>query len=572
MDTNIKDQIIEAGAAAVEAENKRLAPILRARSRSGSRQPRMEAPRAEDFFASTLRWVVDPEANAPEYSLDSRKRDQWLRRFWPKEPHLAGVLNSVQLIDSNRGWTLVGGRNQVRRFTTILHEVENGAGWRQFIRLQSQAFRTSDLGAVTEVGTEGEGGPLRSLFYVDPARCRLTGNVDQPLLYTPPRAKEQAWLPGDFFRMVSMPSTDETLHQLGYCAISRAVELARTMIAVYGHDHEMLLSKAPRGLLLLKGISESQWVQAMEARDVDLAANEQKYYGAVAVLAGSGLEDVDAKLIALSQLPKDFNRQQFMELLMYAYALIFGYAPEEFWPVRGGSLGRGTEAELQHTRATSKGGLDFANLLQENLQRLLPETLQFEFDERDTQGEMLEAEARMAELNVIKAMYEAGLQAGSPLITRDEARSMMATAHLIPEDWTLPEEDVTVDDEDAAPDGGEDRRRALSRYRDLAPVRRAAEIFPEDPVVRYSWPTGRMETLWARAGMILEADRAVFPVKRTARRQTVQRADDGEVLYDQDGVKITEGDVTRAVDQGRKRLGTEFGEILSAEVDDGSAD
>ena len=72
-----------------------------------SRQPRFEPG---EVYQSVLRWVTDASLQEPAYSSDSRKRDAWLRRFWRKEPHLAGVLERLTAIDKNAIWTPTGDR------------------------------------------------------------------------------------------------------------------------------------------------------------------------------------------------------------------------------------------------------------------------------------------------------------------------------------------------------------------------------------------------------------------------------------------------------------------------------
>lgn len=90
-----------------------------------SKQPRFQAtegaPNPQSFFISTLKWVSTLIEEEPEYNVNSMMRDSWLSKIWRSEPHLAGVLNSVVSIDTNRGWSLEGERNQVLRYTNIFH-------------------------------------------------------------------------------------------------------------------------------------------------------------------------------------------------------------------------------------------------------------------------------------------------------------------------------------------------------------------------------------------------------------------------------------------------------------------
>jgi len=543
------------------------------RAAAKSKQPRFDAKRAYASFLSFLRMA---DVDAPPYQVNSQQRDAFLRSVWRLEPHLSGVVNSVALIDSNRGWELVGGRNQVARYADILHSADGGLGWRMFVRKASLSYWCTDLGAVTEIGRDGKGGPLRALWHVDSARCRLTGQAETPIWYTSGIGGQQAWGPLDFMRVASLPSDDEALFGLGYCAISRIMETVRLLYAVMVHDQEQVAARAPKGLLLLQGISEQQWNESLQARKENLDSMERKYYGGVQVLAGMGADQVDAKLVALSQLPQNFDAEQFVSGCMYTFALAFGYDASEFWPVQFGALGRGTETEVQHQKATGKGGVDFALSWQEGLQRELPATLHWEFEQRDDQGALVEESVKAAKLNTVAAAYQAGIMQGVPLISRQEARSLLAEAGIIPDSWTLEAENVTETDTSGPEDESEtpeetpgtdtqgspdeapqpapaqpvaQQRQAIERALETPEVRRAMAVWPREPIVKYTWKGGRA---------------TVRTIRTPGRRlwQGVTRAAD-DVLYKQGDVTITQGDLDAAIKEARKRM-PEVADLLEA--------
>lgn len=528
----------------------RAAMEVERQTENASRQPRFTE--GAKGFSTFVRFVRSSELeNAPEYSVHSKKRDQWLRGVWKMEPHLAGVVNSVTLIDSNRGWTLTGGRNQVARYLDIFHEADGGEGWRTFLRKVSQSYWTTDMGGITEIGRDGVGGPMRGLYHVDSARCELSGDVDFPLTYYPVNGAVQQWTPQDFFRVASMPSDDEAMRGLGFCAVSRCFEIVKLLHAVLMHDQEKLLARAPKGLLLLQGISEEQWNTSLEMREENLNSMERRYYGGVQILASSGIDQIDAKLVALSQLPDHFDARQFMDLSMYAFALCFGYDPSEFWPVEFGALGRGKETEVQHAKASGKGGLDFALHIQERLQRELPESLHFEFEQRDDQGELLIASVDKAKLSVVTSIYESGLQQGVPLITWDEARSLLAAARIIPPEWTAVEEDFEVSDTYDIASAPRGQREQLL---DSLAVQRAMRRFPNEQIVQYTWPSQKMRVIWDPN---VERSTKIFHPRAVKRQE-------GDVLYEGDGVIITEGDVDNAIAVAKRRVGAEFAQLLEA--------
>lgn len=540
------------------------------RAEPKSKQPRFTTGETgstldiEAIFNSVFAWVEDCDA-PPPYVKDSRNRDKWLREFWPKESLLAGVLNSVTLIDANRGWSIIGGRNQVNRFVQVSHNLEGGKGWRHYHRKGSLGFRSADIGSINEIGRDGRNGPMRTLWTVDPARCRFTGKLSEPLRYYPSGNKKSVpFRSEDYFSVTSMPSTDETFYDLGYCAVSRAYELAQTMIAVYRYDHEQLGARAPRGLLLLQNIDELIWQKAMETRNEQLDSMEQLYYGGVAVLAGGATDmDVDAKLIALSNLPKDFDRKVVTDLYIYSLALLFGFDPSEFWPVSGGVIGRGTETELQHEKATLKGVGDYPETWQEKYQGQLPPTIQFEFDKRDDVGELKAAQVKQAQVDVITKMYEAGLNQGVPLIEKWEARSLLAEENLIPQEWTEIEEDASADED--TPFEQEDRikQMAMNPY-----IQRSIFEHPYEPVVRYHYDGFRSTQ------HVIFYDQRHYehyaPVKRKRitygknLRSEIHRQDD-EILFDSEGVIIAQSDVDRSLEDGARNIGPDWFQAVTNE-------
>jgi len=516
-----------------------------------SQQPRFVKDR-DQFFASILNWVGSADLQIPAYQPQSNLRDQFLREFWKKEPHLAGVLNSVVSIDKNRGWRMVGGRNQVRKFTRIAHNFQATpalVGWRPALSMTALSFYTADINALVEVGRESEGGPLAALFTLDPARASLTGDIDYPLKYNPASGKKQRWRAGDFFRVASLPSTDERFNGLGYCAVSRCYELAKTMIAVYRHDQESLMARAPKGLLLMMGISEQAWEDAMLKRKARMEGLEREYFGGVAVLASEGVDQIDAKLVALSQLPTGFDIKVFTDLLMYGFALAFGYDPSEFWPVQFGSLGRGTESHVQHMKATGKGGLDFTLSFQEEFQKELPESIHYEFEQRDIEGQMMEAEFARGWAEIAKILYEAGAVTGAPLLTRDQALSLLVDQGVIPPEWS------EIEEQSHATDTEELRQRYRSNYR----IRLAAERFPDDPVVIYQWPLEKEIVLYASGAELLKPRvRRARPVRRQEPEDTVLFSDEEQDFT------ITTADVDQAIEEARQRVSPELAELLEA--------
>ena len=198
-------------------------------------------------------------------------------------------------------------------------------------------------------------------------------------------------------------------------------------------------------------------------------------------------------------------------MLMYGYALCFGYDPREFWPVSSGPLGTGKETEIQDEKASRKGGADFMLSYQERLQQELPDTIHFEFEERDVSGDILNAQMMQAKANVINSLMD---------ISPNERRQLYAQESLIPEEWTIQDEEVTATDEESL------RQRLL----DLPSIRRACEKYNDEPIVRYS--------VQYKGGMMKETEKVLWP----SGKQALEPA----IWYIGPNVRITQRDISNA--------------------------
>jgi hypothetical protein len=481
-----------------------------------SKQAKWDIPEVQDrftnyFFSSVVKYQ---DLSPPVYKPDSRIRDRWLLDFVPQEPHLHGVEKTACSLVSNRGWGLVGDEQSVLEVRRVVLDADRGEGqrfgqgWRHFIGGLAKAYYNADMGAIAEFGRfptpDGVIGPLAAMWSTDPARFKLTGDPSQPLKYYPSgrSGDVQDWYDEDFMRVINNPNLNEEYFGLGYCTISVVIEMAKIMIAVYEYDKEKLGAQAPKGLLLLRNISQRQWNQAMDARETKLEGKNLQYYGGLAVLASLGSADIDAKLLALSELPENFDRQEFITLLMYLYSLSFGFSPDEFWPVQiGWLLGRNTEAELGVERATQKGDADFFLAFQDRFQLELPTmggedpAVIFKFDERNDRGRMMAADVAHVWAKAAALLYGTSSPDGVTLLTREQTLQVLADQGIIPEEFSASDEATKADDTHAI--------RARNRARQSPGILRMAEYRPSKPIIHYTYPDDRITVLFERGADIL---------------------------------------------------------------------
>lgn len=447
-----------------------------------SRQPRMDRDTARNFFGSVYKFAKKAERDEPAYIPDSRVRDSWLRKFVHNEQFLLGVLNKVISLDVNRTFEVVGGRNQTIRVYNRLTNSQWGRGWRYLKMLTARDYYNTDMGAITELETDGQNGPLVSLYHVDSARCRLTGNPEWPLAYYPQKGKKQLWRDDWFYRITSMPNPAEDYNELGYCAISRCVKMAQIMIAIVEYDLEKLGHLAPRGILFIESenLTQEAWNEAAEVRkQITVGKTGNEYFDNIMVLVD---EAIKGDLLALSKLPDNFDQMEFMDAMMKGYALSFGRDAGLFWNVDRGNFGGDGEAQIQYERATRAGGLDYAVSDQEQLQKHLPDSVLFQYEQDDTRGKILKAELADKLTIVGERLVNIGASQTNVL-------GWLADQGVIDKDWTLEEEDVI------ATSDGVIRDRLLESDH----IHRAIDLYPDQPIIRKVWPDNREEVVWERA-------------------------------------------------------------------------
>jgi hypothetical protein len=496
-----------------------------------------------------------------------------------QEPFLLGVLSQATSLVRNRGWSLTGGRNQVIRTKNMIHDANRkkgavrGEGYRDYITRMARGFYSTNLGAINENGRDApprmiqgiaESGPLRAMWSADSTRFYLRSRgtevypLDEyPLAYKPVNGREQKWRHPDFFRVVANPSLEERMNGAGYCPVAIVKELAEIMVAVYRHDKEMLLAASPKAILILQNISDEMWGQAMRSNRDDMTAKERELFNQAIILAGPmGMGELDAKLIALSHLPANWDQAVMTDILMYLYALAFGFPPDEFWPVNTGTFGRGQEAMLGIERQTAKGDADFFSSFQEKFQAELPGTVLWEYDQRDDRGRLLEAEIATAWADIGAGLYMSVGEEGA-LLNKQQTLTLLVEKEVISPEVSAAVEDTVATDTEVA-------RLNLLREELMdtsEQVQRAVVRFPNEPIVRYVWPDvtgrGREIVLWERGSDATK--RKSFPVAKRRKHRAV--------LYTNDefNFSITDEDVESALDEAEDRIGEEFVDLLTAE-------
>lgn len=456
-----------------------------------SRQPRFSEKRGDGgvaFLWTFMESLAGRGEAIPRWGSPGRTAK--LRQLVREEPILAGAVAALVAKVQALDWQITGGRNRVARYHAILGEAEDGAGWSALLDPWVQDYLIADLGGVLELARDGENGPVLGVYHIDAARLTLTGNVLMPLVYSPSdgKGKQIPLRPLDFSRIVDMRSPDETRRGLGLSAVSRSLKAAQLLMALYRYEEEQLSDLPPQGIAAITGLTMAELAEAYELYEAKRRSKEELTFKGVLWLAAqtNPLQQIGVTLTPFSTLPSHWNRTEIVTQYIYVLALDFGVDPREFWPVSQGPLGSGKEAEIQAEKAKGKGfGQMIAKIERSINWDILPEGLEFAFDLRDSEDDLLRARIQQQIVANVRQLWEPNMVAGAGMISTDEARRILAEQGVLPE-WTGALGELVTETVAAKA-----ARADLGRGEDFVAINRAGDIirlWPPRAYVVNNWP------------------------------------------------------------------------------------
>ncbi len=407
-------------------------------------QPRFDARQMTD--ASAYLWTFfdrfTSENTIPEWGNPSRVDK--LREFARQEPILVGALSSMTSKAVSLDWQITGGRNRVTRYQEILAEADAGAGWSFFLDRLLQDYWQADQGGFVELGRHGKNGPVLGVYNLDAGTMQLLASPKTPAAYYPRlitgavSGKRIPLEPSDYTRIVDMPTPDESKAGLGFCATSRALKVAQVLMALYNYEEERLSDMPLPGIAAITGMTQSEVRSAFELYKAHREDKQQTTFKGVLWLAAqsSPINPIGVNLTSFSSLPEGFDKKTTIELYVYTLALDFGVDVREFWPASQTGATK-AEAEVQAQKAKGKGfGRALSSVERMVNWDILPEGLEFVFDQKDSEDDLLRETIRE------KVIANIATLAGGQLISPDEARRWLVELEMAPE-W-LAETNMTT--------------------------------------------------------------------------------------------------------------------------------
>lgn len=335
----------------------------------------------------------------------SRTRDRELSRLWKANNHLSiAVYNAAAKIvgipfrvvpnDMHNPYQV----SQASRIQNMLQLAsEFGQTWQVAYNKFIVDLLTQDNGAFMEIIGDGPAdGPISgqpiAVRHLDSNRCQRTGNHEFPIVYyhTDGNKYKIHWT--RLIMDTQLPSTNAQMYGVGFCAVSRTVEIARTLYDMIAYKQQRLGSRPHNQILVGKGITAKQIMAAMQAVSRSLDDRGLTHYSKT-VAIGSENPEVGLERIDLTHM-EPFDEEVSTNLGMFAIAAAFGMDADELWPVSGRSASQG-DANLRRMRTRGRLPAQITQSMAYQFNyKFLPPYLTLEFDFKDDEEDMQRANIR----------------------------------------------------------------------------------------------------------------------------------------------------------------------------------
>jgi hypothetical protein len=223
------------------------------------------------------------------------------------------------------------------------------------------------------------------LAHLDISKCVRTGDPDFPIIYTDLRGKRHKMAYWQVCTQEDMPSPREDMHNIGHCAVDRALRLAQIIRDMLIYKHEKISGRFAREIHITN-------VDAMMLQDAvaqaEAAADSKGLmrYSQPIILATMNPDSTPAVAsIPLATLPDGFSEEESLKWYVAGLANAFGVDYGYLAPLPGNKLGTSTQAETQERQAKGKSSRLFMQQLtyKFNYAGILPRCVQFRFGAND---------------------------------------------------------------------------------------------------------------------------------------------------------------------------------------------
>lgn len=336
-------------------------------------------------------------------------------------------------------WLIADSEDSQRRISQaqdLFTFADAGRGWVHFIERHLRSFYTRDNGAFVEIerASDNKGARVVGVHHLDASRCRRTGNLETPVIYTDLEGREHELKWYQVLVFSDLPSDSAHLYGVGQCAASRAYRTIYTIAGLERYFSEKITGDRANAITIIRGVTDIQLQDAITGHKAE--ANERgaiAYKGKI-LLPMMGGHDIDTADIELAGVPDGFDPEQVRTNAYTKYANAIGEPVQDIQPLSGQGLGTGTQTRILDEAAQGYGSAawrkQWMHLVNEGM---LATATTFTFNANDLRDQKIKAEVAEIRERTRNSMIT------NTTITPEQARQMAA------DDKDLPKEFVAQD-------------------------------------------------------------------------------------------------------------------------------
>lgn len=370
---------------------------LTAQKRSVQEIPPAQGPFYNDASSSLLFMAQIADEFIP-WGTSIKERDRQLRSFIPKEFRFNSALGIVSSANAAFSWKIEGPEEKAKNFQQRLQQSNFGRGWANLITQITIDLSTQDHGAFVEVIRAGDSpeSDFIGLAHLDAARCWPTGIPEEPVWYQDRLGKFHRLKWWQVIHILDMEATYEGMPGLGYCALTRLLLACRSIRDISIYLQEKVGGRNTRAVTLVKGVTAQSIQEAWEkARVMHDSAGMYRYSMPLMLSSVSPNADIGFETLEIASLPDGFNLDLSEKQYVAQLAMAFQRDYQDFAPLPGGNLGTSQQSEILHAKSRGKGPGLFMKLIAEAINfYVLPDDLEFKWDEQDVNEDKAEADVR----------------------------------------------------------------------------------------------------------------------------------------------------------------------------------
>lgn len=364
----------------------------------------------------------------PQYNpIYPHWRDVYLQQFARSEPMLASAVYSMATRISGLNYTLNGPPRAKKYAQELLTRPGLGDTLSTLVQKTVSDLHTADNGAFWELWRAGSplsdagNRPVLGFAHLDSRQCWRSYDPEYPVWYTNPITHQIRKIHRSRVVFTSdNPQGTEVGRNIGFCATSRVLMMARVFRSMEVFLDEKLSGRFTRAIGAASGITPKQLKDALIQNNDVADAKGYVVYKDIPFLVSPNMEkgsEIKLMIQDLASIPDGFVFKDDADVYAYILAFCFGVDAREFWPSTTTGATK-ADATVQNMKARGRGIGNDIEMVEGMIRAALPESVTYEYDYTDDEQDKLAADIHKVRADTHKVYVDMGA------IRPEEARAL----------------------------------------------------------------------------------------------------------------------------------------------------